>query len=357
MAVLNGHVKLVAIVAVLAMAMAAIAMPMASDDSDAAPSATYNLSAVAGTYCSFDTNIPSNYAIPSGNWSLAENLPRGLSLNSGGDIVGTPLIPGYYGINYYINGEGNVSNTTGGKYIAVKINVTGSPAASVGTTISGPVNVSLNKNTSVFEMYQKNSSYFEVIGNNFSYYLTPSNYDAMGAYSGALVLEDYDCEGGISIYPTVMNFANATATDSTLFSSVTYSNGTMSFKFSPAAAGTYAVGLHVVAEGPGYGGGYEEYILTNVFTYGSTISVDDITVYSGQAINISNVVSSGTITVSGVSWLSGSGTSIVGTAPSSPETYNVTVSSGGSSDTFRVTVVTKLSFTSVPSNGVIAYAL
>lgn len=354
--------KLMAFIAIFAVVLSAFAaVPMISDDSDAAPSATYNLTARVGTYYSFDTNIPSNYSIASNsNWSLALSLPRGMSVNSGGDIVGTPLVPGYYDMGFYPNGVGSASNVTSGNYIKVNLNVTGSPDASLATSISGPVTVSLNKNSSVFESYQKMSSYFEVLGDKFDYYFNTglSGFDYIGVASGSLVIEDYDYEGGISIYPCVFNFGSTSVTNNTtLFSNVAYSNGTMSFKFNPTSYGTFAVGLHVVAEGPGYGGGYEEYILTNVFTYAASLSVDDITVYTGQSISIPNVVSSGTVTVSGVSWLRASGTSIVGTAPSTAGTYNVTVSSNGASDTFVVKVITRLAFTSVPSNGVIAYAL
>lgn len=354
--------KLTAFVAVFAIMLSAFAVvPIVSDDSDAAPAATYNLTASVGTYYSFDTNIPSNYALPSNSgWSLATHLPKGMSLNSGGDIVGTPLVPGYYNLNYYLNGVGSASNVTGGKYIEVKLNVTGSPDPSIGTSISGPVTVNLNKYSSVFESYQTTSSYFEVLGDKFNYYFNTglSDFDYINAYGGALVIEDYDYEGGISIYPCVFNYGSATVTNnSTLFSNVTYSNGTMSFKFNPASYGTFAVGLHIVAEGPGYGGGYDEYILTNVFTYAAQLDVDDITVYTGQSISIPNVVSSGSISVSGVSWLRASGTSIVGTAPATAGSYTVTVSSNGASDTFVVKVITRLAFTSVPSNGVIAYAL
>lgn len=348
-----------AILAVLAASAFAI-VPL-SDDSDAAPAATYNLTANVGTYYSFDTNIPGDYSLPSNSgWSLAASLPKGMSVNSGGDIVGTPLIPGYYTLNFYLNGVGSASNVTNGNYVQVKLNVKGTPDQSVGTSISGPVTVSLNKYSSVFESYQKASSYFEVINDRFGYYFNTglSDFDYIGISSGALVIEDYDYEGGISIYPCVIDFASLSATNnSTLFGSVAYSNGTMSFKFDPQSYGTFAVGLHVVAEGPGYGGGYEEFILTNVFTYAPQLSVDDITVYTGQSVNIPDVVSSGSITVSGVSWLRASGTSIIGTAPNTAGSYTVTVSSNGASDTFVVKVITELAFTSVPSNGVIAYAL
>ncbi len=360
MASVNSKLTAFAAVFLIMMASAFMLIPV-SDDSDAAPSATYDLTANVGTYYSFDTNLPSNYSIPTtGNWSLATGIPRGMSVNSGGDIVGTPLVPGYYSMNFFPNGVGSTSNVTNGNYIHINLNVRGNPDPSVGTNISGSVTVNLNKYSSVFESYQKASSYFEIINDKFNYYFNTglSDFDSIGVYSGALVIEDYDYEGGISIYPCVMNFGSASATNNTtLFSNVSYSSGTMSFKFNPTSYGTFAVGLHVVAEGPGYGGGYEEFILTNVFTYAAQLDVDDITVYTGQSINIPNVVSSGSISVSGVSWLRASGTSIVGTAPTTPGTYTVTVSSNGASDTFVVKVITKLAFTSVPSNGVIAYAL
>jgi hypothetical protein len=348
-----------AIFAVMLMAAAAMfAVIPLSEDSDAAPSATYNLNAVAGTYYSFDTNIPGNYSIPANTgWSLAASVPLGMSVNSGGDIVGTPLIPGYYGMNFYLNGVGNYTNTVNGNYVAVKLNVTGNPSASAGSQINGPVNVSLNAGSSVFNTYQKSTSYYEVINSIFQYYMTASNFDSIGVSGNSWAFEDYDIEGGVAITPVVLDFNNVSySTSTSMFTNLAYSNGTLSYKFNPTTYGTYAVGLHVLEEGPGYGGG-SSFILTNVFTYSVPLSVDDITVYAGQSINISNVTSGSDLSVSGVSWLSVSGTSIVGTAPSAPGTYNVTVTAGGSTDMFTVTVVAKLTFTSVPSNGVIAYAL
>jgi len=348
-----------AIFAVMLMAAAAMfAVISLSDDSDATPSATYNLNATVGTYYSFDTNIPSNYALPSNTgYSMAMKVPQGMSVNSGGDLVGTPLIPGYYAMNFYLNGVGNYTNTVNGNYVAVNLNVTGNPSASAGSQINDSVNVSLNASSSVFNTYQEYASYFQVINSTFQYYMTVSNFDNISVSGNSWVFEDYELEGAVAVTPVILDFNSVSYSTSTaMFTNVAYSNGTLSYKFNPTSYGTYAVGLKVLEEGPGYGGG-SSFILTNVFTYAVPLSVNDITVYAGQSINISNVTSGSDLSVSGVSWLSVSGTSIVGTAPSAPGTYNVTVTAGGSTDTFTVTVVAKLTFTSVPSNGVIAYAL
>lgn len=83
-------------------------------------------------------------------------------------------------------------------------------------------------------------------------------------------------------------------------------------------------------------------------------NVSDITVYAGQAISITPVAS-GTVSVSGVGWLSASGNCVFGTAPSENGVYNVTVSCGGSSASFKITVISALAFTSIPSSGIFAY--
>ena len=83
-------------------------------------------------------------------------------------------------------------------------------------------------------------------------------------------------------------------------------------------------------------------------------NVSDITVYAGQAISLTPVTS-GTVSVSGVSWLSASGNCVYGTAPSVNGTYDITVSCGGSSASFKITVISALAFASIPSTGVFAY--
>lgn len=83
-------------------------------------------------------------------------------------------------------------------------------------------------------------------------------------------------------------------------------------------------------------------------------NVSDITVYAGQAISITPVAS-GTVSVSGVGWLSASGNCVFGTAPSENGVYDVTVSCGGSSASFKITVISALAFASIPSSGIFAY--
>lgn len=83
-------------------------------------------------------------------------------------------------------------------------------------------------------------------------------------------------------------------------------------------------------------------------------NVSDITVYAGQAISITPVAS-GTVSVSGVGWLSASGNCVFGTAPSENGVYDVTVSCGSSSASFKITVISALAFASIPSSGIFAY--
>ena len=83
-------------------------------------------------------------------------------------------------------------------------------------------------------------------------------------------------------------------------------------------------------------------------------NVSDMTAYAGQAISLTPVTS-GTVSVSGVSWLSASGNCVYGTAPSENGVYDVTVSCGGSSASFKITVISALAFASVPSSGIFAY--
>lgn len=83
-------------------------------------------------------------------------------------------------------------------------------------------------------------------------------------------------------------------------------------------------------------------------------NVSDITVYAGQAISITPVAS-GTVSVSGVGWLSASGNCVFGTAPSENGVYDVTVSCGGSSASFKITVISALAFASIPTSGIFAY--
>jgi hypothetical protein len=83
-------------------------------------------------------------------------------------------------------------------------------------------------------------------------------------------------------------------------------------------------------------------------------NVSDITVYAGQAISLTPVAS-GTVSVSGVGWLSASGNCVFGTAPSENGVYDVTVSCGGSSASFKITVISALAFASIPTSGIFAY--
>ena len=83
-------------------------------------------------------------------------------------------------------------------------------------------------------------------------------------------------------------------------------------------------------------------------------NVSDMTAYAGQAISITPVAS-GTVSVSGVGWLSASGNCVFGTAPSENGVYDVTVSCGGSSASFKITVISALTFASIPSSGIFAY--
>ena len=62
-----------------------------------------------------------------------------------------------------------------------------------------------------------------------------------------------------------------------------------------------------------------------------------------------------TVSVSGVGWLSASGNCVFGTAPSENGVYDVTVSCGGSSASFKITVISALAFASIPSSGIFAY--
>lgn len=84
------------------------------------------------------------------------------------------------------------------------------------------------------------------------------------------------------------------------------------------------------------------------------LTVSDITVLVGSGISITPVTT-GTVTVSGVSWLSASGNVVFGTAPSTAGEYTVTVSCEGVSESFTITVISALAFTNVPSSGIFAY--
>lgn len=90
------------------------------------------------------------------------------------------------------------------------------------------------------------------------------------------------------------------------------------------------------------------------FEISTPLSVSDKTVVAGHNFTMTPVTS-GTVTVSGVSWLHASGNTVYGVAPTAPGEYNVTVSCNGSSASFKITVVSALAFGSVPSAGVFAY--
>lgn len=130
--------------------------------------------------------------------------------------------------------------------------------------------------------------------------------------------------------------------------SYTVSDGKFLFNSGSLSAGTYTLELGAMKG-------------SQVLCYYSiavnspvTLNVSDMTVYAGQAISITPVTS-GTVSVSGVGWLSASGNCVYGTAPAENGTYTVTVSCGGSSASFRITVISALAFSSVPSSGVFAY--
>lgn len=335
----NGTSKLLTVLS-LALLLSCCTVGLISDESDAAPMATYDLTANTGTYYSFDTNIPSNYSLPtSGNWSLAMELPRGMSKNFGGDIVGTPTVPGYYGMNFFINGQGSAANTINGNYVKVNLNVRGEPSPSIGTNITGPVSVSINANTDDLASYQKASSYYEVLNSRIPSYFGSSamaGFDTMQVYNGQLIIEDYDYEGGISITPTLLNFTNVTHTESSsTFTNVTFSNGTMSFKFNPSSAGTYAVGLYISAEGPGYSGGYEEFILTNVYTYGSSPTSVSISgsssVVAGSSITLTATTSPSAASDRTVTWSITSGSAYASLSNASDTSSGGTVRLTGTS--------------------------
>lgn len=114
---------------------------------------------------------------------------------------------------------------------------------------------------------------------------------------------------------------------------------------SPSASPSYQPGSSVTMS-PGS--------MTLYAIWNANWNVSDITVYAGQAISITPVAS-GTVSVSGVGWLSASGNCVFGTAPSENGVYDVTVSCGGSSASFKITVISALAFASIPSSGIFAY--
>lgn len=88
-----------------------------------------------------------------------------------------------------------------------------------------------------------------------------------------------------------------------------------------------------------------------------TWSVSDAIVISGAAFS-KQVCDKDITSVSGCDWLSFTGGTLSGTAPTvtSTTTYNVTVYSGEYSQSFTLQVIPKLAFISSPVNGAITYA-
>ena len=353
---MKSRMKILGIMTAFAVILTGFAL-ICDNNTDAAPSATYNLTAQTGSYYEFDTNIPSNYAIPSSYaWAIAPALPQGMSLNAGGDIVGTPLMPGFYEITYYLNGVGSSANYNAGNCIKVNLTVTGEPTSAIATMISGSVPVTVNKNTAALGSYERSAQNFRVLQDLLPGYFgdASAEYDYKGVSGSTFYLEDYQREGAVSIKPVILNYSSVTyTTNTTLFTNLAYNSGTLSFNFNPTTYGIYAVGLWISAEGPGYDGGYEEFVCLNVYDYGVPINVSDQTVVCGQNLVMTPTASGYNVSVSGASWLSASGNVISGVAPSTPGVYTVTVTAGGSTATFTVTVVSKLVATNSPTSGAI----
>lgn len=109
----------------------------------------------------------------------------------------------------------------------------------------------------------------------------------------------------------------------------------------------------------GYNSTRTLYAVWESATLDITTSQGDITLTVGQGFNyaVGTNTSGCTVSVSGASWLSVSGSTVSGT-PTSPGSYDVTITitkAGYTSDsqTFTVTVVSALGFTSVPTNGLV----
>lgn len=105
--------------------------------------------------------------------------------------------------------------------------------------------------------------------------------------------------------------------------------------------------------------GYVAYYATEVLTElpAPTWTVSDAVVISGAAFS-KQVCDKDLTSVSGCDWLSFTGGTLSGTAPTvtSTTTYNVTVYSGEYSQSFTLQVIPKLAFISSPVNGAITYA-
>lgn len=109
----------------------------------------------------------------------------------------------------------------------------------------------------------------------------------------------------------------------------------------------------------GYNSSRTLYAVWQQSTIDITTTQSSKTISTGTSFSyaVGTNVSGCTISVSGASWLSVSGSTVYGTA-ADPGTYNITVTaskSGYSSDTqtFTITVVSALDFTSKPTTGLI----
>lgn len=120
-------------------------------------------------------------------------------------------------------------------------------------------------------------------------------------------------------------------------------------------AATYSPGESIMV-------GTDTIVLYGVWAVNMTGTPNDAaTVGSSYSYNPTITATGCTISVSGASWLTVSGNSIIGT-PTTAGTYDITltVSKTGfapSTQTFTITVVSVLSFESSPSGGAIAYAV
>lgn len=129
-----------------------------------------------------------------------------------------------------------------------------------------------------------------------------------------------------------------------------------------------------------FGGWFTDQACTQVFNFSTPINSDIIlfakwsaptasvtsshgnssmTVGQLFSYNVSTNPSNATVTVSGADWLHVSGYTVYGT-PTTPGTYNVTITSSASgynsgSQSFTITVSSVLAPSNAPSNGVIAY--
>lgn len=178
---------------------------------------------------------------------------------------------------------------------------------------------------------------------------------------------DYDPNGGLS--PDGDDYSwydELTTTDSSqdvTFTITDFEPTREGYKFkgwsksSSASAATYEAGDRITVS---YG---EEVILYAVWgqsnlTFNSIQSDSNVIVGSSFAYSPTMNVSGCSFSVTGASWLSVSGGTIYGT-PTTPGTYNVKVTASCSgytsaSQSFTITVLSSLEFTTSPTNGLIA---